>query len=129
MQLTRTPQWVLERDVGTNWLRARRTPEPTRSADDVKLAFDKLSKAIGSVDRSHLGLLVDSREGPLRNDPEFERMAAPYQVAMMSGFARVAVLVKTPAGKLQTERLAAALGSTIKVFTDEAKAIAYVSAR
>src|SRR5438270_838228 len=106
MQMARTAQWILERDVGTNYLRARRTAVPTGGPDDLKLAFDTLTKAIGSVDRSHLGLLVDAREGPLRNDAEFEAAARPWQTAMMAGFARVGVLVKTPAGKLQTERLA-----------------------
>jgi hypothetical protein len=128
MVLTRTPQWILERDVGTNWFRVRRTAEPHRTAEDIKLAFEKLTRAVGSADRSHLGLLIDTREGPLRNDPEFERMVAPYQVQMMTGFARIAVLVKTPAGKLQTERLAAMM-RTVKVFTDEAKAIAFASER
>ena len=47
---------------------------------------------------------------------------------MMAGFARVGVLVKTPAGKLQTERLAGSFGK-VRVFTDEKAAIAYVSSR
>ena len=128
MQMVRTAMWILERDVGTNYFRARRTNAPSGTPEELQRTGEAMIKAVGSVDRSHLGLLVDAREGPLRNDAEFEAYVRPWQAKMISGFARVAVLVKTPVGKLQTERLASGFGG-LKVFTDEAAAIAYVSSR
>jgi hypothetical protein len=129
MLMARTPMWTLEREVGTNYFRARRTPVPTGSADDLKKTADAMLKAVGSVDRSHLGLLVDAREGPLRNDAEFESLVRPWQQAMIAGFARIAILVKTPAGKMQVERLLGGDNQRARVFTDEAAAMKFASSR
>ena len=37
----------------------------------------------------------------MRNDPQFEAAALPYQVKMLTAFRRTAILVKTPAGKFK----------------------------
>jgi hypothetical protein len=132
MRMVVTQWWILERDVGAAYFRLRRTPEPTISLDRFSEVAEAFERALAGVDRSRLGLLVDLRDGPMRNDAVFERTAAPYQARMVAGFRRVAVLVKTPAGKLQMRRLAeGALHEMpgIHVFDEEPAALAFLTAR
>jgi hypothetical protein len=124
-----TSWWILERDLGAAFFRLRRTPQPTVALDKLEEVMVSLERALAGVDRSHLGLLVDLREGPMRNDPEFERAAAPFQLRMLSGFRRVAVLVKTPVGKLQVRRLLARRVPAAEIFDDEEAALAHLTAR
>jgi hypothetical protein len=128
MLMARTPQWILERDVGASFFRIRRTSVEDQDADAMKKTADMVARALGSIDRSHHGLLVDLREGPMRNDQEFEASARPYQLAIMASFGRIAVLVKTPAGRLQIERLMGAAANR-RVFSDEAAAVAFLNSR
>lgn len=123
MIMVRTPYWNLERDVGAAWFRLRRTAEPFASNDEIERVARAIEHKLVGVDLSRLGFLVDLREGPMRNDPEWERVAGPWQAKMMSSFGRVAILVKTPAGKLQMTRIVRALHASAEVFDQEKAAI------
>jgi hypothetical protein len=126
MIMIRTPYWSLERDVGAAWFRLRRTAEPFSSNDEIERVAQAIEKKLMGVDLSRLGFLVDLRDGPLRNDPEWERVMAPWQRKMMSSFGRVAILVKTPAGKLQMTRIVRALHASAEVFDQETAAIEFL---
>jgi hypothetical protein len=123
MIMIRTPYWWLERDVGAAWFRLRRTAEPFASNDEIQRVSETIEKKLVGVDLSRLGFLVDLRDGPLRNDPEWERIMAPWQRKMMAAFGRVAILVKTPAGKLQMTRIVRTLHASAEVFDQEKAAI------
>ncbi len=88
-----------------------------------------LERAITHADLSRLGLLLDIRDGPIRNDAPFEQAVRPYQEAVTKRFARVAVLVKTPVGKLQAGRVMRSIEHGPRVFIDEREAIAFLDAR
>jgi hypothetical protein len=126
MQMVRTKHWTLERDVGKKFFRVRRTAEPFGSPDELKVAFDRMERALHALDLTRYALLLDIREGPMRNDPQFERTVRPYQEAIMQRFGRVAILVKTPAGKLQANRIVQSIGAGTRVFDDERAAIAFL---
>ena len=72
-------------------------------------------------------LLIDSREGPARNDPAFEELLARVRGPIVSRFARSAVLVQSAVGRLQVARYAREDRASPGVFTDEAAALAYLA--
>jgi hypothetical protein len=56
-------------------------------------------------DHRTFGVVVDTREAPLRNDKDFEETMAKLRVELTSRFQRTAVLLDSPLGELQVSRL------------------------
>jgi hypothetical protein len=74
-------------------------------------------------------VLLDLRGGPPgRNDEKFEQQSAIWRNRLAEGADRVAILVRTLAGKLQSQRLARTEGRLAEhsVFLDETEALAYL---
>ena len=124
--MVRTPQWILEREVGASYFRLRRTATPIEDLGDLPAQMEKFKKIFGGVDTKRLGLLIDLRDGPMRNDPKWERTFRPWQQMIFTSFGRTAILVKTPAGKLQMSRIVGLVAPGVPVCDDEADAIAKV---
>ena len=77
-------------------------------------------------------VLLDLRKGPPgRNDEDFESQSSKWRIQLAKECERVAVLVRTIAGKLQAQRLSRSerRGGNASVFMDEAEALAYLKAR
>lgn|GEM_PF-892827 len=81
------------------------TPLPA-DPDGLEGFYSEVVRAMSSLDRSGLDLLVDSRDAVGRNDPDFERIQAAWRDALFGGFRRVAVVLRTVAGHLQLSRYA-----------------------
>ena len=76
-------------------------------------------------------VLLDLRKGPPgRNDATFESESAPWRITLAKECDRVAVLVRSVAGKLQAQRLSRdeKRGGNAHVYMSEAEALAYLSA-
>jgi hypothetical protein len=73
--------------------------------------------------RRTLGLLVDLRSAPSRNDPEFEETVKDFRQALFSIFQRASILVRTATGKMQLTRHVRSDGGSTRVFDDEELAI------
>ena len=75
-------------------------------------------------------VLLDLRKGPPgRNDEAFEEASGVWRKKLAAEVDRVAILVRTVAGKLQSQRLARAEGrQPSHIFMDEAEALAYLRA-
>jgi hypothetical protein len=72
-------------------------------------------------------LLLDLRAGPPgRNDPAFEAAVAPWRAELAAATERVALLVRTVAGRLQTQRMARTQGRAEATFLDEDEALAFL---
>jgi hypothetical protein len=73
-------------------------------------------------------ILLDLRSGPPgRNDAEFEEASGVWRKQLSHAAERVAILLRTVAGKLQSQRLARGEGrAPNNVFLDEAEALAYL---
>jgi hypothetical protein len=56
-------------------------------------------------DHQTFGLVVDTREAPLRNDKAFEETMAKLRIELTTRFQRTAVLLDSPLGELQVTRL------------------------
>jgi hypothetical protein len=121
--------WALQRVRPQLILIVRRSSAPYESAEEVKSSFAELEAALSEYHRKHFGLLVDLRSAPQRNDPEYEKVAASEPVALSRDFARVAVLVRTAAGKLQVGRHIRTSGVKMQLFNDEAEALEYLQPR
>jgi hypothetical protein len=75
-------------------------------------------------------VLLDLRKGPPgRNDEDFESQSSKWRIQLARECERVAILVRTVAGKLQAQRLSRSekRGGVANVFMDEAEALAYLN--
>jgi hypothetical protein len=121
-----TPHFVLERPFGGAMVILRRTSTPFATLADVSKSFSILMPALEALPRGQLRLLIDYRDGPMRNDPAFEQTVRPFRSAMTSGFHRVAIVVQSAVGKLQAQRHAREDRLPLQVFVNERLAIAYL---
>lgn len=124
--LARTPHWIVTLDGRI--VRAFRTPVPFADEVELRGSMMALQQPI-RIDRKRLGLLVDLREGPFRNDDSFESTLARYRVELFSGWAAVATILRTAVGRLQVSRLAREDGREMQIFSDEPSALAYLATK
>jgi hypothetical protein len=131
MKIWTTPHWTLERVIGSTVVRMRRTAEPVTDAQAFEADFEAYQRAMPRAERATLSLLIDLRDGPLRNEPGFEAIIRRNQRQLVGGFRRYAVLVRTSVGRLQVTRQAreSGRGGTTTIFQDEKEALAYLLAR
>lgn len=122
----RSPQWVVTLDEGLRLIRVTRTPVAYTNATEIETSMREF-KGLRRGDRAGYRLLLDVREGPLRNDEDFESIMKRYRPELFEGFAAMAILVKTAIGKLQMARIQRDEGTARAVFTDEREALAYLS--
>lgn len=108
-------------------VRYSRSPTPYPSLDVMREHSEKTSAAFRSVSTGNLGLLVDIRAAPPRNDDAFEAEVTRALSGLVSRFRAHAFLVKSAVGKLQARRLATSRGDTPdSVFSDEAEALSHL---
>jgi hypothetical protein len=92
-------------DRSTGIARFVRTDVPIRSLEDADRFFGEAVRAIDILGRNRIKLLIDIREAPARNDPQYETALAGYRREVARGVRRIAVLAKTAAGRLHAQRL------------------------
>jgi len=127
LELGRTPYFVARYCARTGLLVLTRTAVHYPSVDEMLRSFEGIKRAITPVPRARTNLLVDSRESPSRNDPEFERALALHRRDVVRGFAKVLILVKTAAGRLQAMRYMKEDGTSMGLCSDVGEAGAYLS--
>lgn len=109
-------------------VRFARTGESFASIEVASRAFDTLIAAIETQPVAGYALLVDARAAIGRNDTDFESMMAGKRARLFGAFGKRAILLRTVAGVLQSQRLERESGGAfhVETFTDEAKALAYL---
>jgi hypothetical protein len=128
--LYRGRQWIITEDTERSFVRITRTTAPFDSLAELEAAGMHLEQALNDARRRCTGVLVDLREGPLRNDPEFEKAMGKLRLAIYRGFKRSAVIVRTAVGKLQVARHAREdQAPGFGAFLDEPDAIAHLVRR
>jgi hypothetical protein len=109
-------------------VRATRTALQFGSVHRVASSLRACAKALGDLPVSRLGLLLDWRLAPLTTDPVLLKHVVQQTDIFAAAFARRALLIATPVGLLQSERLGRTIDHARPVlFTDEAEAVAYAS--
>ncbi|MCU1281431.1 MAG: uncharacterized protein JWM53_4977 [bacterium] len=110
-------------------LRLERTATPYPTLEAMHQSNVGLAGALRAAGVRRV--LLDLRKGPPgRNDEAFETESASWRIQLANECERVAVLVRTVAGKLQAQRLSRSekRGGIANVFLDEAEALAFLSA-
>jgi hypothetical protein len=122
----RNDYYVLDHDAPARLARLRRTAAHFEQLADVSRNHDQLRRALAELPADKL--LLDLREGPPgRNDAAFENAIHATRKDLQNRYLRVAVLVKTAAGRLQMQRLGREDGLTIPVFLDESEALRFLA--
>jgi hypothetical protein len=114
--------------TAARFVHAVRSGAPFPTVEEYDLVIARVAGAFLGVDRPSHVLLMDIRQAPSRNDPEFEQANLRFRAVAMHGFRRMAVLVRSQAGKLHIERHTRELGSGPAVFLDEAAALEHLCA-
>jgi len=96
--------WLLEEFPEQQIAVLHRTPLPASSLSELAADNDALLAALREEHRQ-FGLVVDTREAPLRNDKAFEETMAKLRLELTSHFQRSAVLLDSALGELQVSRL------------------------
>jgi hypothetical protein len=115
--------------VEHGYVRLERTPTAYPTMEAMHAANRALA---GAVRKAGVRLiLLDLRKGPPgRNDELFEHASAVWRKQLSDECDRAAILVRTVAGKLQSQRLARDEGRVARnVFMDESEALAFLTAR
>ena len=82
----------------------RTSEDLPRDVGELRAFFQTLVDAIADVDRPSHTFVIDSRETVGRNDDAFETMKREFEQALLGGFRKVSVVVKTEIGRLQVQR-------------------------
>ncbi len=96
--------WVLEEFPEQHIVVLHRTPLPASSLAALAADNEALLHTLRDEHRG-FGLVVDTRQAPLRNDREFEETMAHLRNELTAHFQRSAVLLDTSIGELQAQRL------------------------
>ena len=109
---------VVSLEFGGRIVRYRRLAQPFPSLSCAAEVYASVIKAYDQIGRTGRGLLIDSRDAPGRNDPEFEALLADFRSKALPGFTGNAVLVRTAVGLLQAQRHSRSEGR-IRLITDD----------
>jgi hypothetical protein len=120
------PGVTVELMPGTHVLCITRNDKPFGNVNAMLGVLDEFQAQIRLVDRSTFALLVDTRRIAARTDPNFERAFRHFREHLVTGFARVAVLVSTAEGLAQAQAHAEELGPSVRAFDDEDAAMQWL---
>ncbi|WP_433926212.1 hypothetical protein AB3662_25125 [Sorangium cellulosum] len=127
LEILRNAHYVVIVNPAMKLARVTRSAVPSESVAQFEEGWMEVSRALDRVGRDGLSLLVDLRSAVGRNDPAFEAAMLRIRPAVMRGFRRVAILVRTPAGALQIQRHFREDGVERMIGSDEARLLQYLS--
>jgi hypothetical protein len=122
--------FTVEHHRASGYVRLVRSAVPFKSPEEAGQALKECEAALRDVDASQHGILLDWRLGPFSTDARLHQFVIENTDAFAARFVRRAVLVITPIGKLQLDRVVRKLSSTKpKIFNDETAALDHVTSR
>ena len=126
--LHRGEYFIVEYFQASRYVRLARTARAFDSPDDARATLAECERALREIDLASVAILLDWRLAPLAVDPTLHETVVTCTDAFAARFARRALLVQTPVGKLQLDRIVRQQSATKPiVFNDEAEAIEYVT--
>jgi len=118
----------MRRHLDLKYVLLVRSAKQFGSVHRVASSMRACAQSLGDLDISRLGLLLDWRLAPLITDPVMLKHVVSHTDFFAKDFARRALLMATPIGIMQSERIARTIDhAKPALFNDEAAAIAYVS--
>ncbi len=122
-----TVYWQVSIERERDLVRLTRTPVSYVELSEIGSSFLLIDRTLIEVDRKRFDLLLDLREGPRRNDADFETHVDRHRRALLGSFRRTAIMVKTAAGLLQVKRHLQEDGNNrASVFMSEEQAMGYL---
>ena len=106
VELVRSRHYLVRVDDVCKLVVARRSCERFETRVEIEGCFDQLAAALAHLERKDYKLLVDVRQDPARNDPEFESTIRTHRQKLLCGFSCNAALAATAVGRLQIQRYA-----------------------
>ena len=125
-ELLRSKHFLVMIDDDARILWRARTAERFGSIEELEEAYGELLGTLARLDRPTLGQVIDARQAPPRNDPEFEAAVTRHHAELYRHFRATAVIVRTAAGRLQVKRMLEASGILALVCVKEDDALAYL---
>ncbi|WP_394837023.1 hypothetical protein LVJ94_08955 [Pendulispora rubella] len=127
ISVEKTIFWKIAVEREHQLVRLIRTPAPYVELTDINASFVQVDRALHDIDRRSWRLLVDLRDGPRRNDTEFEAQMDRYRKSLVTSFRRTALVVKSATGLLQVKRHMHEDGALhAAVFMSEIQAMQYL---
>ena len=126
VELASLTHYLLRLDRKCRLVVATRTTAPFNDAAEIRECFRTIELKLAEVPRASYHLLVDARQGPSRNDRNFERVLSEQRGKLLFGFSRNAALAATAAGRLQIQRFAKDDGRNVLTTDDPAEAFEYL---
>lgn len=126
LEILRNAHYTVTIDPAAQLARVTRSAVPSESAAQFEERWMEVSRALDRAGRNGLCLLVDLRAATGRNDPAFEAAMQRLRPAVMSGFRRIAILVRTTAGALQIQRHVREDGIERMIGSDETQLLNYL---
>lgn len=123
-QLLREAHFHVEHEALGNVVRMTRQPTRIETADELDRAYAAVITVLDGVRSPKVALVIDIRNGAMKNDPVFERVIERHRRRMTAGFGRIVVIVESALGAAQVERHGRADATAYQVFSDEAQALA-----
>jgi len=113
-------------DESQKLVRVIRSPVVFDTVPTVIKAWREVDTALPSSMRKGLSLMVDLRQAPSRNDPEFERAIRTVLPEIRKGFRMIGVLVRSAVGGLQVSRMGRADGVVELISSNEPEMLKYL---
>ncbi len=126
-EISRNDHFTVLVDERRGLIRTIRSDKPFTSLEQVERVFAELAATLDGLGRSRFSLFCDIRAAPGRNDPQFEATLQRVRPSWISGFRKVAVLVKSAVGQLQIQRYARQDGIERLVSNDEEELLKYLT--
>lgn len=104
-----------------------RTSQPFQAAAEIDLCTSELSKALPRAARNGIRVVLDMRQGPIRVHPALDPAFERFRKETQAGFARTAVVVTTPLGRVRADRLANADGSPMRIVGSMEEAVDFIN--
>ncbi len=96
--------WIMEQQPAQKLVLLERTPVPWTQLEQLVEENIHILVCLNGLEPD-LGLLVDMRQAPIRNDSSFENAMAALREGLHQHFQRVAVLLDSSLGELQASRI------------------------
>jgi hypothetical protein len=126
----RSTHFTIQHFQASGYVRLVRSAVAFASLEEAGEALRACDDALSELDATQLGILLDWRLGPFSVDARLHQFVIENTDAFAVRFVRRAVLILTPVGKLQLDRVVRTHSSAPPiVFNDEDAAVDYVTSR
>ncbi|MEO1480901.1 MAG: hypothetical protein AAFU77_02265 [Myxococcota bacterium] len=126
MDLLESPFATLHVDPSRCLARLTRSSVNFTSPEDARGFVEDVARAIKPMTSAGYVVLSDVRSATGATNKETEEVLKELRTHLLETFSRVALLVRTEAGRLQSERFGREQENSVAVFRDEESALAYL---